>query len=126
MTSILVLAVLWHVQENALAEDWVSTYNCAEDVMLWQQQSQLKVLATRGSCRVGGFLVDADICAQLPVKLPALLCVCIEQCPDLVADMVGRLVAIRPAPVIKVLGCKQLTERQCCALSSDSVVVEFS
>jgi hypothetical protein len=113
------------LQEDLSASDWVSRYNYKEDLMLWTQQSQLKMLAVRGSCRVGGFLVDVDICAQLTVKLPTLRCVCVEQCPDLIDDMVERLVAVCPAPVVKVLGCRQLTERQCCMLSSDSVAVEF-
>jgi hypothetical protein len=114
------------LQEDASASDWVSRYYHEEDLMLWRQQSQLKMLAVRGSCRVGGFLVDVDICAQLPVNLPALHCVYIEECPDLVAGMVERLVAVCPAPVVKVLGCRQLTQRQCCVLSSDSVVLEYS
>jgi hypothetical protein len=100
-------------------------YDYAEDLMIWGQQSQLKLLAVRGTCRLGGFLVDEEVSAQLSVRLPMLRCVRIEQCPDLVADMVEQLVAVCPVPVVKVLGCKQLTQRQCCVLSLDSVVVEY-
>lgn len=108
-----------------LAENWVSRYNCSEDLLLWQNQTQLRELAIRGSCRLGGFLVDAAICAQLPLKLPALRCVCIEQCPDVVADMVVQLVAVCPAPRVKVVGCKPVTDRECCLASSVRVAVEY-
>lgn len=109
-----------------LAADWESRYRCAEDLLLWQQQPQLRELAVCGSCLIGGFLTESEIRAQLPLKLPALQCVSIEQCPDLTVDMLAQLVAVQPAPVVKVSGCKLLTERQCCEVSSASVCVEHA
>jgi hypothetical protein len=114
------------LQEDVMTGNWQFFYCSSEDLLLWQQQPQLRELAVRGSCRVGGFLTELDIRAQLPVKLPALRCVSVDECPDLVVDMLAHLVAVQPAPVVRVTGCKLLTERQCCEVSSESVSVEFA
>lgn len=71
----LLLLLCYCLQEDVLAYDWESRYRCAEDLLLWQQQPQLRELAVCGSCRVGGFLIESEIRAQLPLKLPALQCV---------------------------------------------------
>lgn len=113
------------MQENVMDGDWQEGYDSQEDMLLYQHQAQLKELAIKGSSRVGGFLVDVHICEELRLRLPALRCVRIEECPDLKEPALAQLVAATPAPLVLVVDCQPVSERDCCLLSNDLVQVEF-
>jgi hypothetical protein len=113
------------LQEDVMAGDWQERYDSQEDLLLFQNQAQLQELAIKGSSRVGGFLVDGHICEQLRQRLPALRCVRMELCPDLQQPALAQLVAVSPAPLVLVVGCGPISERECCQLGNELVKVEF-
>jgi hypothetical protein len=98
---------------------WAASYNAAEDQLLWQNQSQLQHLCLRGSARLGGFLADstvgAELLAQLPASLPQLQTIELMHCPDLTVQQLLLLAGSGTVQSLVVQQCAGVTDADCLA-----------